>query len=105
MCLYSPIILSPGRAMRKHYTKKQTNKLRGLSPRANYTDREPPVVGDVSANFCEQSVPRGQREGSLRPYSWFSRQKPLLFLSSSSSIVLTRLSGHRSRPATSQKIW
>jgi hypothetical protein len=24
-------------------------------------------------------VPRGQRDGSLRPYSWFSRQEPLLF--------------------------
>jgi hypothetical protein len=30
---------------------------------------------------------------------------PLLFLPSSSSIVLTRLSGPRSRPTTSQKIW
>jgi hypothetical protein len=38
-------------------------------------------------------VPRGQRDGSLRPYSRFSRQEPLLFYSSSSSVVLTRLSG------------
>jgi hypothetical protein len=29
----------------------------------------------------------------------------LLFLSSSSSLVLTRMSGPRSRPTTSQKIW
>jgi hypothetical protein len=36
-------------------------------------------------------VPRGQSDGSLRPYSWFSRPEPLLFLSSSSSIVLTRI--------------
>jgi hypothetical protein len=44
-------------------------------------------------------VPRGQRDGSLRPYSRFSRQEPLLLLlSSSSSVVLTRLSGPRSRP-------
>jgi hypothetical protein len=41
----------------------------------------------------------------LRPYSRFSRPEPLLFLPSSSSIVLTRLSGPRSRPTTSQKIW
>jgi hypothetical protein len=27
-------------------------------------------------------VPRGQRDGCLRPYSRFSRQEPLLFLSS-----------------------
>jgi hypothetical protein len=42
---------------------------------------------------------------ALRPYSRISRPKPLLFLSSSSSIVLMRLSGSRSRPITSQKIW
>jgi hypothetical protein len=41
----------------------------------------------------------------LRPYSRFSRPEQLLFLSSSSSIVLTRLSGPRSLPTTSQKIW
>jgi hypothetical protein len=29
----------------------------------------PPLVGDVSANFCRYSVPRGQHDGSLRPYS------------------------------------
>jgi hypothetical protein len=34
----------------------------------------------------------------------FSRPQPLTFLSSSSSIVLTRLSGPRSRPTTSHKI-
>jgi hypothetical protein len=51
------------------------------------------------------SVPHGQRHGSLRPYSRFSRPEPLLFLSSSSSVVLTRLSRARSRPTTSQKIW
>jgi hypothetical protein len=50
-------------------------------------------------------VPRGQRDGSLWPYSRLSRLEPLLFLPSSSSIVLTRLSGSRSRPTISQKIW
>jgi hypothetical protein len=48
--------------------------------------------------FCRERVPRGQCDGSLRPYSRFSRQEPLIFLSSSSSVVLTRLSGPRSRP-------
>jgi hypothetical protein len=42
---------------------------------------------------------------SLRQYSRFSRPEPLLFLPSSSSIVLTRLSRPGSRPTTSQKIW
>jgi hypothetical protein len=36
----------------------------------------------------------------LRRYTRLSRPKPLLFLSSNSSIVLTRLSGPRSRPTT-----
>jgi hypothetical protein len=42
---------------------------------------------------------------SLRSYSRFSRPDSLLFLSSSSSVVLTRLSGSHSRPTTFQKIW
>jgi hypothetical protein len=40
--------------------------------------------------FAERGMSRGQREGSLRPYSRISKQEPLFFLSSSSSIVLTR---------------
>jgi hypothetical protein len=52
--------------------------------------------------FQDIWVPRGQRDGSLRPYSLLSR--PVLVLSSSSSIVLTRLSGPHSRSTTSQKI-
>jgi hypothetical protein len=40
-------------------------------------------------------VPRGYRDGSLWTYSRISRQEPLLFLSSSPSVVLTRLSGPR----------
>jgi hypothetical protein len=43
-------------------------------------------------------VPRGQRDGFLRPFSGLSRPEPLLFLSSSSSVVLRRVSGPRSRP-------
>jgi hypothetical protein len=39
----------------------------------------PPLVGEVIANYCGYRVPRGQRDGSLRPYSRFSRQEPLLF--------------------------
>jgi hypothetical protein len=52
-------------------------KLHGLSPRANYFEL-PPLVGEVIANFCGQRVPRGQRDGSLLPYSRFYRQEPLL---------------------------
>jgi hypothetical protein len=42
------------------------------------TERQP-LVGEVIANFCRQRVPRGQRDGSLWPYSRFSRQEPLRF--------------------------
>jgi hypothetical protein len=55
--------------------------------------------------FADRGVSRGQRDGFPRPYSRISRPKPLLFLLSSSSVVITRLSGPRSRPSTSQKIW
>jgi hypothetical protein len=55
--------------------------------------------------FVDRRVPRGYRNWSLRPYARLSRPEPLLFFSSSSSIVLTRLSGPSSRPTTSQKIW
>jgi hypothetical protein len=56
------------------------------------TERHP-FVSEVSANVWGYRVPRGQRDGSLRPYSRLSRPEPLLFLSSSSSVVPTRLSG------------
>jgi hypothetical protein len=65
----------------------------------------PHLVGEVTANVCKQRVPRGQRDGSLRPYYRLSRPEPLHFLSSSSSVVLTRLSGPCPRPTTSRKIW
>jgi hypothetical protein len=66
----------------------------------------PPLASEVSANFfADRGVSRGQRDGSLRSYSRLSRPEPLLFLPSSSSIILTRLSGPRSRPTTSEKIW
>jgi hypothetical protein len=45
--------------------------------------------------LSEKIVPRGQRDGSPRPYSRLSRQEPVLFLSSSSPVVLTRLKGPR----------
>jgi hypothetical protein len=54
---------------------------------------------------ADRGVPLGQRDGSLWPYSLLSRPEQLLFLSRSSSVVLTRLSGLRSRPTSYQKIW
>jgi hypothetical protein len=45
----------------------------------NIPTERPPFVGEVIANFCGLRVPRGQRGGTLRSYSRFSRQEPLLF--------------------------
>jgi hypothetical protein len=65
-----------------------------------------PLVGEVSANFFGYTVPRGQRDESPWPYFKISRPDPLLFFfSSSSSVVLTRLSGPHSRLTVTQKIW
>jgi hypothetical protein len=65
----------------------------------------PPLVGRVSANFCGEGCsvvsatdPHGGNLG-------FSRPEPLILLPSSSSIVLTRLSGPRSRPTAPEKMW
>jgi hypothetical protein len=66
----------------------------------------PPLIGEVSAYFCgiegvassAQRIPTAINLDFLDP-------EPLLFHSSSSSVTLTRLSGHRSRPTTSQTIW
>jgi hypothetical protein len=38
-------------AERKSRYYVELKKLRGFSPQANYTDR-PPLIGEVSANFC-----------------------------------------------------
>jgi hypothetical protein len=76
-------------------------KLRGRSPQANYTDRATAACRRISANHCGYRVLRGQRNHLPRPLSRFSRSEPLVFHSSSSSTVLTRLSGPRSRPPTS----
>jgi hypothetical protein len=57
---------------------KQTNSMVWVRERTIPTER-PPLVGEAIANFCGYRVPRGQRDGSLRPYPRFSRQEPLLF--------------------------
>jgi hypothetical protein len=61
-------------------------------------------VDEVSANFCEYRVRRGQRDGSVWTYSPLSRPLPILYLPTSSSIIFARLGGPSSRPSTYQKI-
>jgi hypothetical protein len=71
--------------------KRKLNSVVWVSERTIPTERQP-HVSEVSANFCGLRMPRGKGDGSLRSYSRFSRPEPLLFLLSSSSIGLTRLS-------------
>jgi hypothetical protein len=73
-----------------------THILRGLSPQGNYTER---VTAALTAKLVSTFADRGVA------WSRFSVPELLLLLLSSSSIVLTRLSGPRSRPTTFQKIW
>jgi hypothetical protein len=84
------------------HTKKKKNSVAWVGNRTISTEL-PQLVGEVSDNFCGYRVPRGQCDGTLWPYS--SKPGPLIFLSSSSSILLMRQSGPRSRPTTSQKTW
>jgi hypothetical protein len=44
------------------------NSVALVRERTTPTER-PPLVGEVSASFCGQKVPRGQRNGAPRPYS------------------------------------
>jgi hypothetical protein len=86
------------------FTKE--TKFRGFIPQANYTDR---VTAARRKSYCQllrievlawsaQRIPRVVNLGFLAP-------EPRLFRGSRSPILLTRLSGSRSRTTTSQKIW
>jgi hypothetical protein len=81
-------------------------KLLGFSPQANCTDRATAAsrrcivstFADRGCHVVSATDPRGRYLGFLDP-------EPLLFHSSSSSVILTRLSGLRSRSIISHKIW
>ena len=80
-------------------------KLRGLSPRANYTDWAAAAGRrNLCQLFADRGVSRGQRNGFPRPLISVFWTGTATFYSSSSSIDLTRLSGPRSRPTINQKI-
>jgi hypothetical protein len=63
-----------------------------ISERTIPTERLP-HTGEVSDNFCGCSVPRGQRDRFLRPYSLLSRPEPLLCISNSEN-ELAQLQTH-----------
>jgi hypothetical protein len=72
----------------------QTNKRTILT-------EQTPFVGEISSNFCGWRVLHGQRNGSPQPYSRITRMEPILL--SSSSVVLTRLSGPETSGSVARK--
>jgi hypothetical protein len=80
----------------------QTNKLRGFSPQSELYR---PSDHRLSAKLVPTLADRGCRiVSATNPHGRFFRPQPL-FPWNSFSIILMRLSGPRSRPTTSQKIW
>jgi hypothetical protein len=88
--------------------KLKKTKLHGLSPHAIYTDRlsDRRLSAKLVPTLADRGVSRGQHNDSPTVVNFrFSRSEPL-FPCNISSIIITRLSGPRSRPTTSQKkIW
>jgi hypothetical protein len=90
----------------KYINNNNNKKLRGLSPQANYTDRATAacwrslrqILRIEGVAWSAQRIPTAVKLCFLDP-------EPLLFHSCSSSVILTRLSGPRSRLTTSQHIW
>jgi hypothetical protein len=85
------------------FEKYHKTKLHGLSPRANHTDR---ATAACRRSDCQLFADRGCHVVSVTdPYGRILGflDGAATFLSSSSSVVLTRLSGPRSRPTSSCK--
>jgi hypothetical protein len=75
------------------------------SAKEPYRPSDRRLSANLVPTLADRGVSRGQGDGSLPQYSRSSRPQPLLYLPSSSSIVLMRLNGPRSRTTTFQKIW
>jgi hypothetical protein len=74
-----------------------------FSPQANFTDLSIAAAGEVVSTFAGREC---CVVGATNPFgrqSEFPRPEPLLFVSSCSSIILTRLSETSSRPATPRR--
>jgi hypothetical protein len=77
-----------------------------LARKRTLPTERPPLVGEVSAKFLRIEVVAWSAQRILMAVNLgFLDPEPLLFRSSSSSVIVTSLSGPRSRPTTSQKIW
>jgi hypothetical protein len=103
---YSNSYLHPTPQYSAPHLLHSETKLRGFSPQANYTDRATAACrrrwGQLlrieGVAWSAQQIPTAVNLHFLNP-------EPLYFHSSCFSVLLTRLSEHRSRPTTSQKIW
>jgi hypothetical protein len=90
-----------GTTIRHKNNKNQTPWPESVSEIYRSSDRSlpaklVPTIADRGCHVVSVTDPYGRNLGFL---------EPLLFLPSSSSVVLTRLSGPRSRSTTSLKIW
>jgi hypothetical protein len=81
-------------------------KLCGFSPQANYTDQATAACRRNCWQLLRiEGVAWSTQRIPTAVISFFYTPELILFHSTSSSVILTRLSGPRSRPTTSQKIW
>jgi hypothetical protein len=88
-----------------HFNAKTERTLRHESASELYRPSDRHLSAKLVPTIADRRVSRSQRGWFPTAVSRSSRPETLLFLSSSSSIVLTRLSGPRSRSTTCQKIW
>jgi hypothetical protein len=71
--LYNSTIFGTGRNL---VEPLPTYSVASVRERTISTERTPLLIGEVSANFWRKRVSLCQRDGSLRPYSRFSRPYP-----------------------------
>jgi hypothetical protein len=77
-----------------------------FNPQANYADWATATCRpNLVPTFADRGVSRGQRSESLTVVNLSFLDRAATFLSGSSPFILPRLSGPRSRPTATQKIW
>jgi hypothetical protein len=87
------------------HSNKTTNSV-ALSPQANSTDWATATCRrNLVPTSVDREVSRDQRGGSLTVVNLFSRPEPLLFFQVAPHWLSQGLSGPRSRPNATQKIW
>jgi hypothetical protein len=89
----------------QHKQTKKTNSV-APSPQANYTDWSTATCRrNLVPTFVDRGVSGGQHGGSPTVVNLFSRQEPLFFFQAAPHLSSQGLSGLRSRPTATQKMW